>query len=255
MKYFPGHFASNHETPAKQKFSQPKTAKLTTLTINSTGPSIGFEGLKFSTQEFKFSTHQTAWIYMNTCESKCSLCPQGSGSQEAVNKTVCGHVLFALPLLTTVKLHSPHRVTLSKCFPFWIWSLKQGMFWIKKLWLEGGENSMKHTIEGNLHCPLSFWCDSEWMHHEDLFLWYLHRPAPRCTATWPTELHQPLYVFATWKILLGPLIARMCLPLLMSHLLLRLFHQILFCIVSQFNLSFPGSFLSCPCLHCYCKVL
>lgn len=48
MKYFPSHFASNHETPAKhQKSSQPKTAKLATLKINSTGSSIVFEGLKF----------------------------------------------------------------------------------------------------------------------------------------------------------------------------------------------------------------
>lgn len=53
MKYLPSHFANNHETPAKyHKSSQPKTEKLATLKINSTGSPIVFEGLEFfPTQE------------------------------------------------------------------------------------------------------------------------------------------------------------------------------------------------------------
>lgn len=99
MKYFSGHFASNHETPAKhQKSSQPQTAKLTTLKINSAGSSGDFEGLKFSLS-------YRSWICMGTRESKCSLCPLGRENQEAGNKMVCGHIPFVLQLLTAVKLH------------------------------------------------------------------------------------------------------------------------------------------------------
>lgn len=48
VKYLPSHFASNHETRAKYpKCSQPKTEKLATLKINSTGSPIVFEGLEF----------------------------------------------------------------------------------------------------------------------------------------------------------------------------------------------------------------
>lgn len=139
--------------------------------------------------------------------------------QEAVNKTVCGHVLFAQPLLTAMKLHSLHRVPLSKCSRFESDHWNKEYFETKNCDFKEEKRTTWNTIEGNLHCSLSFWCDSEWMHHEDLFPWYLHRPAPRCTAIWPTELHQPLYMFATWVIFHGPLTTRMCLPLLMSHFL------------------------------------
>lgn len=208
MKYFSGHFASNHETPAKhQKSSQPQTAKLTTLKINSAGSSGDFEGLKFSLS-------YRSWICMGTRESKCSLCPLGRENQEAGNKMVCGHIPFVLQLLTAVKLHflstelSHQNIS---HFEFDPSRKKCPLIKKKKMWFEGERKSnMKHIAEGNLRCHLSSWCSSDCRYREDWLLWYLCRPAQRYRAIRSTELHQPLHRFSAWEIHCGHLFAGMC---------------------------------------------
>lgn len=155
---------------------------------------------------------------MNACERKCSLCPQGKNKKQLTKWCVD---------MSSLHGHCSQQwnSTLYTEFPSQSVSHFESDPWNKEYFetkncdFKEEERTTWNTIEGNLHCSLSFWCDSEWMNHEDLFPWYLHRPAPRCTAIWPTELHQPLYMFATWVIFHGPLTTRMCLPLLMSHFL------------------------------------